>query len=161
TNSHDLARYGTRLLLDAYWEAFEPGDDVVLVVKDYGVAAGDSTLRELLRRADGRAKVEYVDAFTSKTDLIRLYRSCDAFVSAHRGEGSGMRILDALACGLPVITPRFGGPADLCTPDTSFEVGYTLVPVTDCFDTRSLRITNQPLWCEPDRDDLMRQLRFV
>src|SRR5262249_34999599 len=36
TNSHDLERYGTRLLLDAYWNAFEPQDDVVLVVKDYG-----------------------------------------------------------------------------------------------------------------------------
>jgi GT2 family glycosyltransferase/glycosyltransferase involved in cell wall biosynthesis len=161
TNSHDLARYGTRALLDAYWEAFAPGDDVVLIVKDYGAAAGDTTLRELLRRVDGRAKVEYIDAFTSKADLIRLYRSCDAFVSAHRSEGFGMKILDALACGLPVITPRFGGPADLCTPETSFEVGYTLTPVADCFDTRSLRITNQPLWCEPHHDDLMRQLRVV
>jgi GT2 family glycosyltransferase/glycosyltransferase involved in cell wall biosynthesis len=161
TNSHDLTRYGTRLLLDAYWEAFERTDDVVLVVKDYGAASGDTTLREIIRKANGRAKVEYVDAFTSKKDLIRLYRSCDAFVSAHRSEGFGMKILDALACGLPVITPRFGGPADLCTPETSFEVAFTLEPVGDCYDTRALRITNQPLWCEPDRHDLMRQLRFV
>ena len=28
-----------------------------------------------------------------------------------------MKILDALACGLPVITPLFGGPTDFCTPD--------------------------------------------
>ena len=30
-----------------------------------------------------------------------------------------MKILDALACGLPVITPLFGGPADFCTPATA------------------------------------------
>jgi GT2 family glycosyltransferase/glycosyltransferase involved in cell wall biosynthesis len=161
TNSHDLARYGTPLLLEAYWEAFARADDVVLVVKDYGATSADTTLRDLIRRANGRARVEYVDAFTSKRDLIRLYRSCDAFVSAHRSEGFGMKILDALACGLPVITPRFGGPADFCTPETSFEVAFTLEPMTDCLDTRSLRITNQPLWGEPDRNDLVRQLRFV
>jgi GT2 family glycosyltransferase/glycosyltransferase involved in cell wall biosynthesis len=161
TNSHDLTRYGTGLLLEAYWAAFERTDDVVLVVKDYGASSGNTTLREVIRKANGRAKVEYVDAFMSKKDLIRLYRSCDAFVSAHRSEGFGMKILDALACGLPVITPRFGGPADLCTPETSFEVAFTLEPVSDCLDTRSLRITNEPLWCAPDRSDLVRQLRSV
>jgi glycosyltransferase involved in cell wall biosynthesis len=161
TNSHDLNRYGTRLLLEAYWDAFQPDDDVMLVVKDYGSAAGDTTLRDLIRQARGRAHVEYLGDFTSKKDLIRLYRSCDAFVSAHRSEGFGMKILDALACGLPVITPTFGGPADFCTPETSFPVAFRLEAMTDCFDSRSLRIHNGPLWCEPDRDDLARRLRFV
>jgi GT2 family glycosyltransferase/glycosyltransferase involved in cell wall biosynthesis len=161
TNSRDLPRYGTVLLLEAYWEAFRATDDVTLVVKDYGGTSGDPTLRNLVRQAAGRARVELVDRFTSKKELIRLYRSCDAFVSAHRAEGFGMKILDALACGLPVVTPLFGGPADFCRSGACFPVAYAPAPMGDCLDTRSLRITNQPLWCEPSRADLVRQLRAV
>jgi GT2 family glycosyltransferase/glycosyltransferase involved in cell wall biosynthesis len=161
TNSHDLERYGTLLLLEAYWAALGPADDVVLVVKDYGAAAGDRRLRELIQGARGRARVEYIDEFTSKRELIRLYRACDAFVSAHRGEGFGMKLLDALACGLPVVTPLFGGPTDFCSPANSFPVDFRLVPVGDCLDRRNLALTNQPLWCEADGGSLASQLRRV
>jgi GT2 family glycosyltransferase/glycosyltransferase involved in cell wall biosynthesis len=161
TNSHDPERYGTRLLLEAYWQAFGPGDPVALVVKDYGTGAADTSIRDLIRAGAGRARVEYLTDFTSKRDLIRLYRSCDAFASAHRAEGFGMKILDALACGLPVVTPLFGGPADFCTASNSFPVAFRPAPVGDCLDTRGFRLTNAPTWCEPDRDDLARQLRRV
>jgi glycosyltransferase involved in cell wall biosynthesis len=161
TNSHDLERYGTRLLLDAYWSAFSRHDDVVLVVKDYGTSSGDTTLRDLFRARSGEAAIEYVTEFTSKERLIELYKSCDAFVSAHRGEGYGMKILDALACGLPVITPLFGGPTDFCTAANCFPVDFSLVPVGDCLDTRSLRITNGPTWAEPSVASLAATLRRV
>lgn len=159
TNSHDLERYGTRLLLDAYWEAFRPGDPVVLVVKDYGASSGDTSLQELLARPTGRARVEYVPQFTTKAKLIQLYRSCDAFVSPHRGEGFGMKILDAMACGLPVIAPLFGGSADYCTAENSLPIDFELTPMGDCLDSRSLHVTNGPIWSEPSRSSLVRQLR--
>ncbi|MEO8481497.1 MAG: glycosyltransferase [Acidobacteriota bacterium] len=161
TNSHDLERYGTRLLLDAYWSAFSKHDDVTLVVKDYGTSSGDTTLRDLFREHAGDAAIEYVTAFTSKEKLIELYKSCDGFISAHRGEGYGMKILDALACGLPVITPLFGGPTDFCTADNCFPVDFSLVPVGDCLDTRSLRITNDPVWAEPSVSSLRAAMRRV
>jgi glycosyltransferase involved in cell wall biosynthesis len=161
TNSHDLERYGTKLALEAYWRAFSSRDDVVLVMKDYGASSGDTSLRRMLGERSDRAKVEYLTEFTSKEALIALYKSCDAFVSAHRAEGYGMKILDALACGLPVITPLFGGPTDFCTPANCLPVDFTLVPVGDCYDTRALRILNGPVWAEPDVDSLARRMREV
>jgi GT2 family glycosyltransferase/glycosyltransferase involved in cell wall biosynthesis len=161
TNSHDLERYGTLPLLDAYWRAFSRQDHVVMVVKDYGASSGDTTLRRLFKDGGSRAAIEYVTEFTSKEALIALYKSCDAFVSAHRAEGYGMKLLDALACGVPAITPLFGGPTDFCTPDNCFPVDFTTVPVGDCLDTRSLRILNGPEWAEPDLDSLVRQMRHV
>jgi GT2 family glycosyltransferase/glycosyltransferase involved in cell wall biosynthesis len=161
TNSHDLERYGTRVLLDAYWSAFTRTDDVTLVVKDYGASSGDTTLHDLIRAHGDAARVEYIADFTSKEKLIELYKSCDAFVSAHRGEGYGMKILDALACGLPVITPLFGGPTDFCTAETCLPVDVTLAPVGDCFDTRALAIANGPTWAEPDPRSLAARLRQV
>jgi GT2 family glycosyltransferase len=161
TNSHDLERYGTRVLLDAYWSTFARTDDVTLVMKDYGASSGDTTLRDLIRARTGGARVEYITEFTSKEKLIELYKSCDAFVSAHRGEGYGMKILDALACGLPVITPLFGGPADFCTAENCLPVEFSLVPVGACLDTASLAIANGPMWAEPDPRSLAARLRQV
>jgi GT2 family glycosyltransferase/glycosyltransferase involved in cell wall biosynthesis len=160
-NSHDLERYGTKLLIEAYWQAFAEADPVVLVVKDYGAVSGDATLRNLLHKTSGRARIELVTEFTTKEKLIELYKSCDAFVSAHRGEGYAMKLLDALACGLPAIATLFGGPSDYCTPSNCFPVEHTLAEMGDCLDTRSLRITNQPLWGEPDASSLIEQLRAV
>jgi len=115
TNSHDLGRYDTLSVMEAYSRTFAPEDNVTLVIKDYGASSGNTALREWLRRRKQGAPIEYISDFTGKRELIRLYKSCDAFVSAHRGEGFGMKILDAMACGLPVIAPLFGGPTDYCT----------------------------------------------
>jgi GT2 family glycosyltransferase/glycosyltransferase involved in cell wall biosynthesis len=161
TNSQDLERYGTLSVVEAYREVFEPEDDVTLILKDYGATSSDATLREWLGSHSRGAPIEYIADFTDKRELIRLYRSCDAFVSAHRGEGFGMKILDAMACGLPVILPLFGGPTAYCTPDNCFPVEFSLVPMGDCLDSRSLSITNRPLWAQPETHSLAKQMRKV
>ena len=159
SNSHDLERYNTLAVLEAFRGAFTAQDDVVLVIKDYGASSGDRTLRDAIAGFERGARVEYVSEFTDKRELIRLYKSCDAFVSAHRGEGFGMKILDAMACGLPVITPLFGGPTAYCEPGNTMPVAFSLVPMGNCLDTRSLRITNVPTWAEVDVESLKAQMR--
>jgi GT2 family glycosyltransferase/glycosyltransferase involved in cell wall biosynthesis len=161
TNSHDPGRYNTRSIIEAYRRTFGPDEDVVLVVKDYGATSADTSIRDALAQRAGGARTEYLGEFTDKRELIRLYKSSDAFVSAHRGEGFGMKILDAMACGLPVITPLFGGPTDYCTTETCFPVDFSLVPMGDCLDSRSLSIANRPLWAEADARSLGEQMRKV
>ena len=121
TNSHDLERYetscGPRSLLatpspqatmSSWWSrTMEP-------------LRATRTIATLLRERPARPSPVLSAEFTSKDALIELYKSCDAFVSAHRGEGFGMKILDAMACGLPVVTPLFGGPTAYCTAANAF-----------------------------------------
>ncbi|HEY7057124.1 MAG TPA: glycosyltransferase [Vicinamibacterales bacterium] len=161
TNSHDLGRYNTEAIIAAYDTAFDQRDGVTLVIKDYGGTSRDSSIRQRLTARRAGPRIDYVSEFTDKRELIELYKSCDAFVSAHRGEGFSMKILDAVACGLPVITPLFGGPRAYCRPETTFPVAFTLTPVGDCLDTRSLTITNQPVWAEVDSESLRDQMRRV
>ncbi|HVH28018.1 MAG TPA: glycosyltransferase [Vicinamibacterales bacterium] len=161
TNSHDLERYNTRAIIRAYRQSFNERDDVTLIIKDYGATSGDATIRRWLAENPTGAPIEYLADFTDKKTLIELYKSCDAFVSAHRGEGFGMKILDAMACGLPVVTPLFGGPTAYCNSENSFAVGFSLIPMGECLDHRSLRITNQPTWAEVDLQSLSQQMRRV
>ena len=44
--------------------------------------------------------------------LARLLASCDAFVHANDAEPFGLIALEAMACGLPVVTPTSGGLAE-------------------------------------------------
>jgi len=161
TNSHDLNRYNTDAIISAFDAAFGEAEPVSLVIKDYGASSGDATIRQRLASRRGGARIDYVADFTGKRELIALYKSCDAFVSAHRGEGFGMKILDAAACGLPVVSPLFGGPTAFLREDNSFPVGFALVPMGDCLDSRSLHITNQPMWAEVDPGSLRDQMRRV
>jgi glycosyltransferase involved in cell wall biosynthesis len=157
TNAHDVARYGTDLLLDAYARAFRPADDVALVLRDYGAYNADVDRRVHALKAAGY-EVLYFARFLDKEDVIRFYRGCDVFVAPFRGEGFGVKILDALACGLPVIAPHYGGPADYLSASNSVPVAHREVPVGDCLDRRSLALGNDPTWCEVDVDDLAAKL---
>ncbi|MCA9606470.1 MAG: glycosyltransferase family 4 protein [Myxococcales bacterium] len=46
-------------------------------------------------------------------DVIpKLYASCDVFLSTSRQEGFGLPALEAMACRTPLVSTRYGGPAD-------------------------------------------------
>lgn len=64
--------------------------------------------------------------FTSTTlnflDVAKLYQAADAYVSPYFGEGFNLPVLEALACGTPVICTD-GGPTDEFTiPDISLKI---------------------------------------
>jgi glycosyltransferase involved in cell wall biosynthesis len=157
-NSYDPYRYGTDLLLAAYRKAFRHDDDVCLVIKDYGATSG--LMRTFLEQEQG-PEVLYYANFLSKDDLAAFYAAASVFVAPFRGEGFGIKIIDAAAMGLPLIVPLFGGPADYCLPGLVQPVQYRLQPVGRCLETDELRWNEQLIWCEPDTDDLAAQMRHV
>jgi hypothetical protein len=57
--------------------------------------------------------------------------ACDAYVSLHRAEGTGLTISDAMALGKPVIATGWSGNTDFMTVGNSFPVGYELTALRD------------------------------
>ena len=157
-NSADLYRYGFDLLMAAYRKAFRADDDVCLVVKDYGVTS--EVTNGLLKDADG-PEVLYYANFMPKDDLAALYASASVFVAPFRGEGFGMKIIDAAVAGLPLILPIYGGPRDYCPPDLVYATDYTPQPVGRCLETDELTWNEDLTWCEVDVDHLASQMRHV
>jgi glycosyltransferase involved in cell wall biosynthesis len=128
------------------------------VIKDYGATSG--LMRTFLKQEQG-PEVLYYANFLSKDDLAAFYAAASVFVAPFRGEGFGIKIIDAAAMGLPLIVPLFGGPADYCLPGLVQPVQYRLQPVGRCLETDELRWNEQLIWCEPDTDDLAAQMRHV
>ncbi|MEA2481339.1 MAG: hypothetical protein QOJ07_3261 [Thermoleophilaceae bacterium] len=101
-------RKGIDVLLEGWRRAFGPGDDVQLVIKDFGVrtAYKNQTNAELIERsiAGGKfAPMTYIDDDLPHEDLPSLYRAADVVVLPYRAEGFCLPAVEAMACGVPVI----------------------------------------------------------
>ncbi len=159
TNSHDLYRYGTDLALAALGAAFGPDDPVVLHIKDYGAASGSHQLRAWIAEQQRFPRVVWHSTFLPKEELIRLYAGMDALLAPYRGEGFSMKVLDAMALGLPVFMPAFGGPTEFAVPGSFLEIPWRRTPVGPCLDRDQFYLGDDAWWCEPDATALAEQLR--
>jgi glycosyltransferase involved in cell wall biosynthesis len=156
-------RKGPDVLLKAWLEAFAGREDVTLAVKDFGADGiyKGGPPRDAIRahaESGARPRVELISEELSVDDLAALYRSCDVLVHPYRGEGFAMPVLEAMACGLPVIATG-GGPTDeFCPP----EAGWRIRSRRTAFPAAQLapfELAGQPWVLEPDHTDLVCLLR--
>jgi glycosyltransferase involved in cell wall biosynthesis len=76
--------------------------------------AGDGEARREVRRAfaDAPCRVEFLGRIPPD-ELARLYAAADLLVWPAINEAFGMALLEAQACGLPVLAGAFGGVAGI------------------------------------------------
>lgn len=121
-----IQRKGVDLLLKAYAQAFTAADDVALVIKGFGDQGVYSTgsLGETLAFFREHPDAPCLELITrsdlSEADLAALYRACDVYVHPYRGEGFGLPILEAMACGLPVVVPETGPAPEFSSLDSAW-----------------------------------------
>ena len=163
-------RKGWDVLLAAWCDAFDPGDDVTLVLKVWATSRGIGTpevyeeiLAELSRR--GRdpgaiADLVVVDDLLSGPEMAGLYAACDAVVAPTRGEGWGRPLVEAMAMGRPVIATGWSGPAAFVDESVGWPVGFDLVPVSAAA-AAEVPIFAGHRWAEPRVDELAAAMRDV
>jgi glycosyltransferase involved in cell wall biosynthesis len=100
-------RKNTPLLLRAYARVLAGAGAPPLVLAGDPPCAADLALAERLGIRDHLRVLGRV----SDLQLARLYRNAALFVLASDEEGLGIPVLEAMACGLPVISTDCGGPA--------------------------------------------------
>jgi glycosyltransferase involved in cell wall biosynthesis len=159
-----IRRKGVDLLLQAYKEAFGPGDDVTLVISaGANPAYAHNSLTGSISEFANNVRLPHLQLLCEHIGdeaLAGLYRACDAFVMPYRGEGFGMPILEAMACGKPVITNAQGPSQDYCSPDTAYLISSREALVQE--DPPPLGEMTGDFTCfEPDAGELARTMLHV
>ncbi len=148
------------LLLKVFNQTFRRSDPAVLVCKVINRNAALDLRREVaslaLAPAGGRIAFLY-NRELPYSELGSLYRSADCYVSAGRGEGWDMPLMEAMACGLPTIATDWGAHTEFVHAGISYPLrvrgtvpAQALCPYYDGFS-----------WADPDPEHLAFLLRHV
>jgi len=157
-----IHRKGFDVLLSAYRQAFRASDDVTLVVKPIGSSTYypvnfQKDLRQM--QADPEApEITLIEDFLSENELASLYRSCDVLAAPYRGEGFGLPVLEAMACGLPVIVTRGGSTDDFVSGSEGWRIGAKLSPIGEESQPWG-EFSGTAYELEPDLEELVQTLR--
>ena len=93
----------------------------------------------------------------SDVQMPTLYRSADCFVLPTRGEGWGMPILEAMACGLPTIATNWSSQVDFFNENNGYpiEVDGLIDAKARCPYYKGFQ------WANPSEEHLAHQMRYV
>ena len=101
-------KYGVDIVVQAFLQAVKTNPNLRLVL--FGKGSQEDSLRLMVKDAGQDNKVCF-GGFVSLKDLPDSYRSADVFITASHCDGSSVSLMEALACGLPVIASDI--PANL------------------------------------------------
>jgi GT2 family glycosyltransferase/glycosyltransferase involved in cell wall biosynthesis len=153
-------RKAPEVLLKAFRDEFSKDEEVVLFCHVSNFDASVAIARQIndlrLRRQGGRIVVA-VNQRVPFHQMPVLLRSCDCFVLPTRGEGWGLPILEAMACGLPVIATDWSAHRDFFDAKVGYPIEVEGLVNADarCPYYAGLR------WAQPSYESLRQQMRRV
>jgi hypothetical protein len=132
------SRKGVDTLLRAFFEEFTADDEVSLIISTHLYGADNEYQPDVIR-AKVREYVEQIglDAKPNAlpldrviviserlptVDMLRLYKTADAFVMPTHGEGWGLPIVEAMMMERPTIATDYSGIREYLTPEVGFPI---------------------------------------
>ena len=153
-----IGRKGADLLLQAYLKDFTAEDDVCLVIKDFGGKSWyvGQTLEPQIRALQGKPRtpeILYLNEELLLVSLPALYRACDCLALPYRGEGYGLPVVEAMACGLPVIVTAGALTDDFVRDEFAYRIPATKRMVGR--EIGGMKMVAECWMLEPDREALV------
>ncbi len=152
---------GIRPLLKAFAKIVEKYPQARLILKGAGnlfestkflTAAAKAVLTEA-ETAKVESRLAYINQNLSIPEIIRLYQAADIYLSPYLAEGFNLPVLEAAACGLPVICTQGGPTDDFTQPDFALQISSELKPMNIGGETVFLRM--------PNLDHLIEQMEWA
>ena len=152
-----LPRKNLTATINMFQKAFPKDRAVELVVKCRNLHMFPSYQREVMALATADDRIRVIDETLCKTDLAKLFACSDIILSAHRAEGFGLHLAEAMAAGRTVVATGWSGNLEFMTPDNSILLPYKLKTVSDPSGIYSGFSSAE--WAEVDTDAGARALR--
>lgn len=135
-------RKNIRMVIDAFRAAFPDKTDVLLRIKLTPNCTG-------LDFPDD-PRIDVTQAVLPPGEVAAWYRSLTAYVNASYAEGFGLHLLEAMACGVPLISTDVSGPADYLDANVGFILPHRKIRAkNDVYDGH---------WYEPDFEAMVATL---
>jgi glycosyltransferase involved in cell wall biosynthesis len=156
-------RKNLRNLITTFQSEFRKGEDVCLIVKtlNLGLNKGiQNELKEIMSDKDS-ANVYVREEDIPEYKLASLYTMADCLVFPTRGEGWGLPLFEALACGLPVITTGYGAPYEVLRDDKGEPLpGVHFLDYKEVAATDPYVYMEGKKWAEPNLNQLAKERRY-
>jgi glycosyltransferase involved in cell wall biosynthesis len=150
-------RGGIQYLIKAYLEEFTNKDPVELIIKinpAYGIINFQEVLKDSFFPQKTNSAPIHIDVgLYDYEKLPQLYNKATVFVSPTRAEAFNIPCLEAMGCGLPVITTNFGGQTDYVNDKNGWIVGGELTEIKHELQYEGTK------WLTPDISELRNALR--
>ena len=152
-------RGGIQYALQAYLEEFTNKDNVNFILK-INPAYGIPNIQQLINEIKPKDRTDFA-SIQLNTDnipydkLVELYNKAHALVAPTRAEAFNIPGIEAMACGLPVITTNFGGQTDYCNEDNSWIIDGEMTEVTWELQYEGIK------WLTPSITELKQSMRHA
>ncbi len=151
-------------LIIAFTNEFSRDEDVCLIVKTMSSILSHPVKKEIeaIKAPKDGARVYVREDILPTEQLGCFYTAGNCFVLPTHGEGWGLPIFEALACGLPVITTGYGAPNEtLRNKNGQPFPGVHFVEWEEGEAKTSYVYLENNKWAMPKLDDLQAKMRFV
>ncbi|UFJ42517.1 glycosyltransferase family 4 protein [Brevibacillus humidisoli] len=170
SNFEWVIRKGYDLLLQAYLEEFSQSDPVALVIKTYEGSHFDpsgkkmrAVWKEMIQRYGIRRPplLEWITDGIADEDMPSFYTAGDCYIIPSRGEGWNLPALEAMSCGIPVITTNWSAHVDFVQEQTGYLIrveGFEPIPQSGSPNDQIYRGAR---WAVPSLSDLRERMRHA
>ena len=143
-----FARKNILAAVQIFSEAVTTGLQAQLTVKTRNAAEYPSFYRTLNTIANANPMIDVLDESLSNEQRWELIRDHDIVISAHRAEGFGMHLAEAMSLGKVVLATGWSGNMQFMKEGNSILLPYTLVDVEDT--TEIYESLANAAWAEVD-----------